>query len=121
MSDIAPEPGWRALFEADFVEAGTPQRVVVDGLPPLAIFKLDDGQCYVTDDTCTHGEASLSDGFIEGDQIECPWHSGRFCVKTGEAKAMPATEPIRAYPTRVIGGQVCIEVDEASASAPSAG
>lgn len=114
-----PEPGWRALFEADFIEAGTPQRVLVDGLPPLAIFRLPDG-CFVTDDTCTHGEAQLSDGFIEGDQIECPFHAGRFCIKTGEAKAMPASEPIKAYPTRVIDGQVCIRVeagDDGTASA----
>jgi nitrite reductase/ring-hydroxylating ferredoxin subunit len=103
-----PEPGWRALFEVDFIEEGTPQRVLVDGLPPLAIFKLADG-CYVTDDTCTHGEASLADGFVEGDQIECPWHSGRFCIKTGAALTMPATEPIKAYTTRVIDGQVCIQ------------
>ncbi len=108
-----PEPRWRALFEADFLEPGTPQRVVVDGLPPLVIFRLDDG-CHVTDDTCTHGAASLAEGFVEGDEIECPWHSGRFCIKDGRATAMPAVEPIRVYKTRVIDGQVCIEIDAAA-------
>jgi nitrite reductase/ring-hydroxylating ferredoxin subunit len=107
-----PEPGWQAIFEADFLEVGTPQRVVVEGRPPLAIFRLDDG-CFVTDDTCTHGEASLADGFVVGDEIECPWHSGKFCVRDGRALAMPATDAIRAYKTRVIDGQVCIEVEGA--------
>lgn len=108
MSTTEPEPGWQAIFEAEFLEEGAPQRVVVEGLPPLAVFKLADG-CFVTADTCTHGEASLCEGFVEGDEIECPWHSGRFSIRTGEPTAMPACDPIRAYKTRVIAGQVCIE------------
>ena len=112
-----PEPGWRALLEADFIEADTPQRVVVEGLPPLAIFRIDD-EFHVTDDTCTHGEASLADGFIKGDEIECPWHSGKFCIRDGRATAMPAVEPIRVYKTRVIDGQVCIEAAPVDTPAP---
>jgi nitrite reductase/ring-hydroxylating ferredoxin subunit len=77
-------------------------------------FQLDSG-FYVTDDTCTHGEASLSDGFVEGDEIECPWHSGKFCIKDGKATAFPAIEPIRVYRTRVVDGRVCIEAAQASA------
>ena len=105
----SPEPGWRALFEADFVEVGTPQRVVVEGLPPLCIVRLEGDEFHVLDDTCTHGEASLADGFVGGDEIECPFHAGKFCVRDGRATAMPAEEPIRVWPARVIGGQVCIE------------
>ncbi len=105
----APDPTWRPLFEADFLEPGTPQRVVVEGLPALALFKLDDGSCHVTDDACTHGDASLSEGFVEGDEIECPWHSGRFCIRDGRPTAPPAGVAIRVYPARVIDGQVCIE------------
>ena len=111
MSTSAPEPGWRAILEADFLEEGTPQRVVVDGFPPLAVFRLGDG-CFVTADTCTHGEASLCEGFVEGDEIECPWHSGRFSIRTGAATAMPACDPIKAYPAREIAGQVCIAEPE---------
>lgn len=111
----SPEPGWQALFELDFLEVGTPQRVDVEGRPPLVIFRLDDG-CFVTDDTCTHGQASLSEGFIEGDEIECPWHSGRFCVRDGRATAVPAVDPVRAYKTRVIDGKVCIADDPPLAS-----
>jgi nitrite reductase/ring-hydroxylating ferredoxin subunit len=108
MSDSEAGP-WRPLCRAEHVEVGMPIRVEVDGLPPLAVFQLEDGRHYVADDTCTHGHASLSEGFIEGDEIECPWHSGRFCIKDGKATAAPAVEPIRVYPVRIVDGQVCIE------------
>jgi len=107
-----PEPGWRAVFEAELIEVGTPQRVVVDGLPPLCIVRLDDDGYHVVADTCTHGQAQLSDGFVEGDEIECPWHSGKFCLRDGRATAMPAEAPIRVWRARVIDGQVCIEFGE---------
>ena len=99
---------WRPLCAAADVEIGMPRRVEVGGLPPLAVFQLDDG-FHVIDDTCSHGRASLSEGFVEGDEIECPWHAGRFCIKDGRATAAPAEEPVRAYATKVVQGQVCIE------------
>lgn len=114
MSD-EPTSSWRPLCLAEHVEVGMPVRVVVDGLPPLAVFLLEDGLHYATDDTCTHGQASLSEGFIEGDEIECPWHSGRFCIKDGRPTGVPAVDPIRTYRTQVVDGQVCI------AAAPAGG
>lgn len=114
----SPEAGRRALYEADLIEVGTPQRVVTSGMPPLCIVRLadaDGGGWFVVDDTCSHGQASLADGFVEGDEIECPFHSGKFCVRDGRATAMPADAPIRVYPARVIDGQVCIDADAASA------
>jgi nitrite reductase/ring-hydroxylating ferredoxin subunit len=101
---------WRPLCATADVEIGTPRRVETEGLPPLAVFRLEDGY-YVTDDTCTHGEASLCDGFVEGDEIECPFHSGKFCIRDGQATGFPATEPIRVYRTRVVDDQVCIAED----------
>ncbi|MCE9657012.1 MAG: non-heme iron oxygenase ferredoxin subunit [Burkholderiales bacterium] len=103
---------WRPLCATTDVEIGMPRRVEVQGLPPLAVFQLDDG-FYVTDDTCTHGEGSLSEGYVDGDEVECPWHSGKFCIKDGKATAPPAFEPIRIYRTQVVDGRVCIEVSAA--------
>ena len=80
---------WRPLCHAIDVEIGMPVRVEVEGLPPLAVFQLEDGSSTSPSDICTHGEASLSDGFVDGDEIECPWHSGRFCVRDGRATALP--------------------------------
>lgn len=105
-------PVWRPVFEADFLEPGTPQRVVVEGLPPLCVVQLaeaDGGGVFVVADTCTHGDASLSEGFVEGDAIECPFHAGTFCLRDGRATREPAVEPVRAWPARVVDGRVEIE------------
>jgi phenylpropionate dioxygenase-like ring-hydroxylating dioxygenase large terminal subunit len=79
----------------------------------------------VTDDTCTHGQASLSDGFVVGDEIECPWHSGRFCIRDGRATGAAGGRADPVYPTRVVDGAVCIEAapppDAADAEAALAG
>ena len=96
-----------ALIEADFVEPGTVLRVDVDGFPPLAVFNLD-GEYFVCDDTCSHGQASLSDGMVEGDRIECPWHNGQFCIRTGAALTGPAVAPITVYPVTLKEGMVFI-------------
>ena len=98
------------LCRTDAVEEGEGLRVTVDGLPPLAVFKVD-GEFFVTDDTCSHGDASLSEGFVENGQIECPWHSGKFCLRTGEAMTFPAVTPIKVYPVRTQGGFVCIHAE----------
>ncbi|MFO1218741.1 MAG: non-heme iron oxygenase ferredoxin subunit [Burkholderiaceae bacterium] len=78
----------------------------------LALYRLD-GEVYATDDTCTHGAASLSeDGSIEGSFVECSWHNGRFDIRTGAACTMPCTEPLRSWPVRIIDGQVCVSLPD---------
>ena len=77
---------------------------------PLALFRVGD-QFYATDDTCTHAAASLSDGYIEGDVVECPFHSATFCVRTGEALSLPASEPLKTYPVKVEDGSVFVDVE----------
>ena len=64
---------------------------------PLAVFHLEDGEFYVTDDTCTHGDASLADGEIDGCEVECPFHAGAFDIKTGEPCGAPCTIPLKTY------------------------
>jgi NAD(P)H-dependent nitrite reductase small subunit len=65
----------------------------------IAVFNID-GEFYAIDDVCTHAFALLSEGFVEGDVIECPLHSGRFEIKTGKAVAAPCTVDVRTYPVR---------------------
>ena len=96
------------LCGASEITPGNVKRVEVTGLPPLAVYNVE-GHYYVTDDTCTHGLASLAEGYVEGDQIECPWHNGRFCIKTGEPAGFPVIEPIKTYAATVVGDDVCIE------------
>ena len=67
-----------------------------------------DGRFYAADDTCTHEEASLSSGFLEGALVKCPLHGSRFNVCTGEVLDEPAEENLRTYPVRVEGDSILI-------------
>jgi len=96
------------VCSADEVKPGEALRFVASC--PVAIFRVDD-QFYATDDTCTHAEASLSDGYIDGDVVECPFHSARFCIRTGQALSLPASEPLKTYPVKVEDGSVLVDVD----------
>ncbi|GER22743.1 putative ferredoxin subunit of phenylpropionate dioxygenase [Zafaria cholistanensis] len=74
----------------------------------IAVFHAEDGNFYALDDTCTHETASLADGWIEGAEVECPVHSARFCLKTGEALCMPATIAARTHKVEVRDGDVLL-------------
>ncbi len=98
------------ICDSDSVSEGNIIRVERDGLPPLAVYKLD-GAIYVTDDTCTHGDASLADGELDGCSVVCPYHMGAFDIKTGEPTAAPCTEVLKIYTVIVRDGSVYIEGD----------
>jgi nitrite reductase/ring-hydroxylating ferredoxin subunit len=74
----------------------------------VAVFNID-GEFFVTDDACTHGPGSLSEGYIEGDIVECNFHNGQFNIKTGEVVAPPCMVPVKTYPVIVEAGKVFIE------------
>jgi nitrite reductase/ring-hydroxylating ferredoxin subunit len=76
----------------------------------LAVYNID-GEYYCTDDLCTHGPGSLSEGYIDGDVVECNFHNGQFNIKTGEVVAPPCMIPIKTYKTIVEGDRVLIETD----------
>src|SRR3989441_12597051 len=96
------------LCNASDVEAGAVLKVEKADLT-LAVFNLD-GEFFVTDDHCTHGPGSLSEGFVEGDVIECNFHGGQFNIRTGGGVAPPCMVPIKTYPTVGGGGKGFIEV-----------
>jgi nitrite reductase/ring-hydroxylating ferredoxin subunit len=88
-------------------DPGSVKRVEVDGLPPLAVFDLA-GRFYLTGGICTHGKASLAEGYVEGTAIEPAWHGGRFDIANGEPTCLPAVEPITTYAVTVVGEGPCI-------------
>src|SRR5258708_18950124 len=96
------------LCNASDVEAGAVLKVEKDDLT-LAVFNLD-GEFFVTDHHCTHRPGSLSEGFVEGDVVECNFHGGQFNIRTGAVVGPPCMVPIKTYPTVVEGGKVFIEV-----------
>lgn len=101
---------WVRVCGADEVFEGMGVRYELEGHEPLAVFNVE-GKFHVTADTCSHGNASLADGWLEGDQIECPFHQGRFCVRTGQALTMPAESAIRVYPSKLEDGQVFVSLE----------
>jgi naphthalene 1,2-dioxygenase ferredoxin component len=83
--------------------------VVVAGRD-IAIYTVGDAQ-YATDNICTHGHARLCDGFLDGHEIECPLHQGKFDVRDGKPMCEPVTEALRSYPVRIEGGRVFLQLD----------
>ena len=71
----------------------------------VALYKVD-GAIYATEDLCSHGAVALSGGFVEGDEIECPAHGGRFHIPTGAAICFPAQKPVRTLAVHVRDGIV---------------
>ena len=97
------------LCGADEVEPGSAIKVETGDLS-LAVFNVE-GEYYVTDDLCTHGPGSLSEGYIEDDVVECNFHNGQFNIKTGEVVAPPCMIPVKTYKTFVENGRVFIEAE----------
>lgn len=97
-----------AVAKADSVGPETVIKVEANGLS-FALYNVD-GDFYATEEICSHAHASLAEGFIIDDTIECPLHGACFSIKTGEALSAPATDPILTYPVRVDGNDVLIGI-----------
>ena len=97
------------LCSAAEVAPGTALKVETGDLA-LAVFNVA-GEFFVTDDLCTHGPGSLSEGYIEGDVVECNFHNGQFNIKTGAVVGPPCMVPVKTYKTMVEDGRVVIELE----------
>jgi nitrite reductase/ring-hydroxylating ferredoxin subunit len=97
------------LCATDEVRPGEALRVEANDLI-LAVFNVD-GRFYVTDDACTHGPGSLSEGYLDQDVIECNFHQGCFNVRTGEVVSPPCIVPVKTYSPIVEDGIVYIELE----------
>lgn len=75
------------------------------GDEPVCLINLD-GEYFAISDICTHEEASLSDGEIVGDEIECPLHGGAFEIRTGAPASFPVVVPVETFAVRVVGDEV---------------
>ncbi|WP_345764719.1 non-heme iron oxygenase ferredoxin subunit [Diaminobutyricibacter sp. McL0608] len=83
-------------------------RVVIEGIP-IAVVKDSSGSVHAIGDTCTHGEISLSEGFVEDETLECWAHGSQFSLVTGKPLNLPAYEPVPVYPVELIDGDVYID------------
>jgi 3-phenylpropionate/trans-cinnamate dioxygenase ferredoxin subunit len=90
------------------------EAVRVEAEVPIAVFNVE-GAFYAIDDTCTHQDASLADGWLEGCAVECPLHASCFDLRTGEPTGPPAKKPVRTHKVVVEDGQVYVCVSAAVA------
>lgn len=90
-------------------------RVEVPGWQPIAVYRLGE-EFFATDDTCTHGAASLSEGDITDGRVECPFHSGSFDIRTGMVTALPCVKPLGVYPVTVKNGGIYALLEASIAS-----
>jgi 3-phenylpropionate/trans-cinnamate dioxygenase ferredoxin subunit len=84
--------------------------VVEVGEEEIALCNVD-GKIYAVANMCTHDDGPLGDGYLHGDQIECPRHGARFDVRTGEVRILPAIVPIPTFEVKVEGDDVWVDVD----------
>lgn len=101
---------WILVAEAAAVEPGHYETIDLDG-SIVSVFNIN-GAFHAIEDVCTHDGAMLTNGKpIAGDEVVCPRHGARFCVRTGEALSPPAYEPTATFPVKVEDGKVYIRDD----------
>ena len=100
---------WIKVIAANALAEGEHVVVDIDGTE-VAVFNLA-GQFYAIEDVCTHDGAEIASGTLEGDEIVCPRHGARFCVKTGAVKAPPAYEAVACFPVRIEQGEIQVRDD----------
>ncbi len=99
---------WIDVLAVEAVPEADVTAVIVGG-KEIALYEVE-GEVFATDNLCTHGAARMSDGFLEGREIECPLHQGRFDVCTGQAMCAPLTDNIRVYPVRIENKRVFVNM-----------
>lgn len=92
------------------IAPGKAKRVEV-GEESIAIFNVD-GEFYAIGDTCSHEEASLSEGDLFDHVVECPLHGAEFDLRTGDALCLPAVVPVPAYEVKVEGEAILVSVEQ---------
>lgn len=102
ISDLSAEKGYR----------------VTSVSPPLAVFLTEDGAVHVLDDSCTHQNAALSEGWVDDCIVECPLHMSRFDLRTGAVDAPPAELPVRVHTAEIVDGEVWVTLSEEAPNLP---
>jgi naphthalene 1,2-dioxygenase system ferredoxin subunit len=103
------EANWIDALAAEELPTDDVLGVAVDGRD-IALYTVGD-EVFATDNICTHGHARLCDGFLDGHEIECPLHQGKFDVRDGRPTCEPTTEPVRSYPVKIEGQRVFVLID----------
>lgn len=97
------------------IPVNQPLKVTIEGVP-IAVVKDSAGTVHAIGDTCSHGEISLSEGFVEDDTLECWAHGSKFELTTGKPRNFPAFEPVPVYGVAITDGDVYIDPTPISAT-----
>ena len=111
VTEVRTNVSWYPVAKADDIGPG--EMKYVEAGPndePICLINFE-GDFYAMGDCCTHEDASLSDGEIIGDEIECPLHGGAYEIKTGMPANFPVVVPNVMYPVKVEDGAVLIGLD----------
>ncbi|MFM2352270.1 MAG: hypothetical protein RL096_751 [Actinomycetota bacterium] len=92
------------------IKLGKAIRVKI-GDDAIAIVRTKADNVFALDDKCSHGEISLSEGFVDNETIECWAHGAKFSLETGEALTLPAYEPVAKYEVIIDNGDIFLEID----------
>ena len=93
------------------IKPGKSIRVKV-GDVAIAIVRTPNGEVKALDDKCSHGEISLSEGFIDNETIECWAHGAKFDLNTGKPLSLPAYEPVATHEVLIDNGDIFLEIEE---------
>ncbi len=99
---------WHALCAPEEIGVYDARQFEVDGRV-IAVYHITSG-FFATDGLCTHEQASLADGFISGEYVECPKHLSRFHIPTGKATRIPARKDVATHPVKIEGGRVHVGI-----------
>ena len=104
--------GWTALGTLDDLFGQRACRALKVRGHAVGLFRVD-GEILAVDNICTHGNAQLTDGEVEGTQVECPLHAGVFDLRSGKAMTAPLTRDVRAHAVRAEGGTLFLQLSAA--------
>jgi nitrite reductase/ring-hydroxylating ferredoxin subunit len=101
---------WHEVAAADQITEDFPLGAKV-GEREIGLF-LVGGHYYAIEDVCPHAYALLSQGFVEGEEVECPLHGARFHVPTGKCTKEPGGRDVKTYPVKIEGTRVFVAIEE---------
>lgn len=105
---VSPKTRVRA-GRAEDLPPGEARRIEGDH-PPVAVYNVD-GEFFALDDTCTHERFALTEGWIDGDVVECALHMAKYCIRTGKALCLPAPRDLAAHTVEVVDGDIWVLID----------
>ncbi|MEO7069435.1 MAG: non-heme iron oxygenase ferredoxin subunit [Nostocoides sp.] len=106
-TEAAADTEFVRVCQLDDLSVGRPALAVIHEVR-VAVVRTGEREVHAVNDTCTHGQVSLSEGEVDGYTLECWLHGSRFNLCTGEPTGPPATQPVAVYPVRIEGEDVLI-------------